>query len=127
MIYLAVDTQASINRAAEITLSSIERAKRILDQNDPRKLKSGARRTISVRQSDLDLAAYYLARQYAAGGARVQLQRGLVNIAASLRLPLIPLPICLNLDALLVEDGALPRIESLRLGKVPSRRRWRIG
>ena len=65
MIYLAVDTQASINRAAEITLSSIERAKRILDQNDPRKLKSGARRTISVRQSDLDLAAYYLARQYA--------------------------------------------------------------
>jgi len=53
LIYLAVDTQASINRAAEITLSSIERAKRILDQNDPSKLKSGARRTISVRQSDL--------------------------------------------------------------------------
>jgi len=50
-----------------------------------------------------------------------------VNIAASLRLPLIPLPIYLNLDAVLVEDGALPRIESLRLGKVPSRRRWRIG
>src|SRR6266705_2759106 len=69
---LAVDTEPSINRAAEITPSNSERAKRILDQNDPRKLKPGARRTISVSQNDLDLAANYLARQYAAGGARVR-------------------------------------------------------
>ncbi|HEY2919660.1 MAG TPA: hypothetical protein VGK77_11795, partial [Candidatus Binatia bacterium] len=56
-VYLAIDTEPNINRAAEITPASIERAKRILDQNDPRKLKSGARRTISVGVGDLDLAA----------------------------------------------------------------------
>jgi len=73
-IYLAVDTQPSLNRAAEITPWNIERAKRILDQNDPRKLTPGARRTITVDQADIDLAANYLARQYFAGGARVQFE-----------------------------------------------------
>ena len=92
-IYLVVDSQPSLNRAAEITPWNIERAKRILDQNDPRKLTPGARRTITVDQADIDLAANYLARQYFAGGARVQLKRHSVHIGASLRAPMIPLPI----------------------------------
>jgi len=118
VVYLAVDSAPSINRAAEITPSNIERAKRILDQNDPRKLKPGARRTISVSQNDLDLAANYLARQYAAGGARVQLKRGVADIGASLRLPMVPLPIYLNFEATLLEDSALPRFAVLRVGKI---------
>src|SRR5687768_9304552 len=117
-VYLAIDTEPNINRAAEITPSSIERAKHILDQNDPRKLKSGARRTISVSASDLDLAANYLARQYAAGGARVHLHRGTARVGASLKLPVISSPIYLNFDAVLTEDGALPRLASLRVGKL---------
>ncbi|HEV8724424.1 MAG TPA: hypothetical protein VGW77_27720 [Candidatus Binatia bacterium] len=118
VVYLAVDSAPNINRAAEITPSNIERAKRILDQNDPRKLKPGVRRTISVSQNDLDLAANYLARQYAAGGARVQLNRGTTDIGASLRLSIVPLPIYLNFEATLVEDGALPRFAFLRVGKI---------
>ncbi|HEX2929288.1 MAG TPA: hypothetical protein VHV54_06220 [Candidatus Binatia bacterium] len=119
IIYLAVDSAPTINRAAEITPANIERAKRILDQNDPRKLKTGARRTISVSASDLDLAANYLARQYARGGARVQLKRGIAEIGASLRLPIVSPPIYLNVDATLGEAGALPGIESLRVGELP--------
>jgi hypothetical protein len=117
-VYLAIDTEPKIYRAAEITPASIERAKRILEQNDPRKLKSGARRTISVGASDLDLAANYLARQYAEGGARVQLKRGAAEVGASLRLPMIPGGIYLNFDAVLTEDGAVPRLQSLRVGKI---------
>ena len=85
VIYLAIDTLPSINRAADITPASIERAKRILDQNDPRKMKPGVRRTISVGENDLDQAANYLARQYAGGGARIELDRGAAYVAASLR------------------------------------------
>jgi uncharacterized protein YfiM (DUF2279 family) len=118
VVYLAIDSAPNINRIAEITPSNIERAKRILDQNDPRKLKPGERRTISVSQGDLDLAANYLARQYAAGGARVQLKRGAADIGASLRLPMISLPIYLNFEATLAEDGALPRFAVLRVGKI---------
>jgi hypothetical protein len=119
MTYLAVDAAPRINRAAEITPSDIERAKLIIDQNFPRKLRVGARRTISVRESDLDLAANYLARQYAAGGARVQLQSDdTLNVDASLRLPILSLPIYLNVVAVLAEDGTLPRFLSLRIGRI---------
>ncbi len=117
LLYLALDTRPSVNRAAEITPPNIERAKRILDQNDPRRLKPGARRTIVIAEGDLDLAANYLARQYFAGGARVDLRRGVVEIAASLRAP--ALPVYLNWQSTLAENGALPRIESLRLGRIP--------
>jgi hypothetical protein len=119
MLYVVLDTAPSINRAAEITPSSIERAKRILDQNDPRRLKPGARRTISVGEGDLDLAANYLARQYAGGGARVELRRGVARLGASLRLPLLPLGLYLNLRTDLAESRSLPRIDSLRLGSLP--------
>ena len=119
MLYLVLDTAPSINRAAEITPSSIERAKRILDQNDPRRLRPGARRTISVGENDLDLAANYLARQYAGGGARVELKRGAARVGASLRLPVLPLGLYLNLQTDLAESTSLPRIDSLRLGSLP--------
>jgi hypothetical protein len=118
MIYLAIDTFPSINRAADISPASIERAKRILDQNDPRKMKPGVRRTISVRENDLDHAANYLARQYAAGGARVELKRGAAQVAASLRIPKLPLGIYANIDAHLAEGGSLAHIDSLRIGRL---------
>jgi hypothetical protein len=114
----AVDRLPRIHRAAEITPASVERAKRILDQNNPRKLKPGARRTVTVSAADLDVAANYLARQYAAGGVRVELKRGAARIDASMRLP-APAPVYLNFAATLAESGALPRIESLRIGELP--------
>ncbi len=119
ILYLAIDTAPRVQRAAEITPANIERAKRILDQNDPRKLAPGTRRTIAVSQNDLDLAANYIARQYAAGGARVQLQRGVATIGASLSPPMVPFGIYFNVDARLAEDGAWPHIAALRVGKVP--------
>jgi uncharacterized protein YfiM (DUF2279 family)/signal transduction histidine kinase len=119
MLYFAIDTSPSINLAAEITPASIERARRILHQNDPRKLEPGVRRTISVRENDLDHAANYLARQYAAGGARVELKRGAAHVNASLRVPTLPIGIYLNVDARLSESGSLARIDSLRVGQIP--------
>ena len=116
--FLTVDIQPTVSRAAEVTPASIERAKHILDQNDPRKLKSGARRTVSISQGDLDLAANYLAHQYARGSARVALKNRAVEISASLRLPLIPIGLYLNFDTLLVQDRSQLRWEQLRIGRL---------
>lgn len=121
-VFLAVDSQPTIDRAAEVTPSSIERAKRILAQNDPRRLKSGARRTVTVSIGDLDLAANYLAHRYGGGSARVGLQRGSAQIGASVRVPRLPVSLYLNVDARLVDQDPLPRLETLRIGRlaVPS-------
>lgn len=118
-VFLAVDIQPTIDRAAEVTPSSIERAKRLLDQNDPRKLKSGARRTITVDGGDLDLAANYLAHRYVGGSARVQLFDGSARIGASLKMPRLPVSLYLNIDATLAQQTPLARLEALRVGRLP--------
>ena len=118
-VFLAVDSRPTIERAAEVTPASVERAKRILAQNDPRKLKPGALRTVTVSSGDLDLAANYLAHRYGGGSARVGLQTGSARIGASLRVPRLPESLYLNFDAKLVEQTSLPRLEALRVGQLP--------
>lgn len=118
-IYLAVDSHPTIDRAASITPASVGRAKQVLQQNDPRKLKSGERRTVSTGAADLDLAAQYLAQQFGRGSARVRLLNGVVESSASLRLPVIPLPLYLNMNATLAETESHARLESLRFGQLP--------
>src|ERR671911_148192 len=86
-LLLAVDRHPIVNRTAEITPESIGRAKRIFDANDPRRLRTGARRTISLSQRDLDSAANYLAKQYANGSARIALEGNDARLIASLPVP----------------------------------------
>jgi len=116
--YMIVDTQPSVSRAAEVTPDSIGRAKRILEQNDPRRLKSGSFRTITTRAADLDLALNYLTHQYAGGSARIRLQSSKAQVSASLRVPMIPVGLYINIDATLQESQTLPHIDSLQLGKL---------
>jgi len=118
-IYLAVDGHPTIERAASITPASVERAKQVLQQNDPRKLKSGELRTVSTGAGDLDLAAQYLAQQFARGSARIELRDGHAQAGASLRLPLVPIPLFVNIDAALAENGPTVRLDSLRIGQLP--------
>src|SRR5262252_5532347 len=83
VIFLATDDHPAVERDAEVTPANIERAKRILDTNDPRKLKSGTRRTVAINQGDLDIAVNYLVHRYANGSARVSLDSGSARINAS--------------------------------------------
>lgn len=118
-IYLAIDGHPTIDRAVSISPASVERAKRIVEQNDPRKLKSGERRTVSTSAADLDLAANYLAQQFGRGSARIELHAGSVQAAASLRLPLVPIPLFFNFEAAFAENDSTVRLESLRFGQLP--------
>ncbi|HLN85322.1 MAG TPA: hypothetical protein VK200_02650 [Candidatus Limnocylindrales bacterium] len=118
-IYLAFDSHPTIDRAASVTPASVERAKQVLQQNDPRKLKSGDRRTVSTSAADLDLAANYLAQQFGRGSARVELRGANAYAGASLRLPLVPIPLFVNIDAALAENDPTVRLDSLRIGQLP--------
>ena len=118
-LLLATDWEPVINRAAEITPESIGRAKQILEANDPRRLRTGERRIISVSHGDLDLAANYLAQQYAGGSARVILQDDHARVTASVPVPRSPIRIYMNIDAVLTEATPLPGVKRLQLGRLP--------
>jgi uncharacterized protein YfiM (DUF2279 family) len=116
---LALSDSPTVNRSAEISSETIERAKRILDQNDPRKLKPGAVRTITVNQQDFDLAANYLAHQYGNASSRMVLSGSAIKVSASVRLPSNPFGRFVNVDAILRENGVMPRFARLQIGRLP--------
>ena len=118
-LYLAIDRDPAVRRASEITPANIKRAKQILEQNDPRQLRPGAQRRVILSQQDLDVAANYLAHFYANGGARLVLDNGKAEVAASLRPPQIPVIFYFNIMAKLTADPPLVRFDELRVGQLP--------
>ncbi len=118
-LLLAVDRHPVVNRTADITPESIGRAKRIFDANDPRRLRTGAQRTISLSQQDLDLAGNYLAKQYANGSARIGLEGNDARLIASLPVPKAPVRLYINVDALFTEATPLPKFQRLQIGHLP--------
>lgn len=118
VLLLAIDSVPAVDRAAEVTPANIERAKQILDANNPRYIKSGTIKTITVSQTDFDLAANYLAHRFAAGSARVALRDGAANVTASLRLPIARVRRFVNLEAALRDGAGLPPFEYLKIGAI---------
>jgi hypothetical protein len=117
-LYLAIDLKPMVRRAAEITPSNIKRAQQVLEQNDPRRLRAGTRRSLTLNQQDLDLAANYLAHFYANGSARLTLNSGRAELVASLRPPRLPVIFYFNVTAILTGDSPIPRFDEFRVGRL---------
>jgi hypothetical protein len=119
LLILSIGTEPAVHRAPEFTPDNIERGRRVLERNDPRRMKAGVRRTVSISQEDLDLAANYLAHRYGQGSSRITLKDGTALVAATGSLPANPIGRFVNVDAALTETAGLPRFEHLRIGRLP--------
>ena len=119
LVFFALDNTPLVVNKVTFTPDNIERAKRLLDRNDPRKMRAGVLRTIMVVQDDLDLALNYAASRYAHGSTNVVLRDGSAMLRATFELPANPVGRFVNLDLVLVQTSYLPRVEQLRVGSVP--------
>jgi hypothetical protein len=117
-LFLAIEDHPIVNRTAQFSPDNIERAKRILDRNDPRQLKAGEVRTVSISQEDLDLALLYLANRYARASTRLVLLPGAARVEVSAALQRKQERF-LNADAVLVDSVGLPRFARLQIGRLP--------
>jgi len=116
VVWLCFQAAPSVVRSAQLTPQDIENAKRILDQHDPRKVKSGSAQTIVISEQDLDVMLNYTASRLGRGAARVAMGPGTVRLQASTEIPRSPFGRYLNIDAALRETGALPRFDHLKIG-----------
>ncbi|MBM4264004.1 MAG: hypothetical protein FJ145_21605 [Deltaproteobacteria bacterium] len=117
-VFLAIDSTPLVDREADVTPANIERAKRILEANNPRHIKAGTIKTVTVSQADFDLAANYLAHRFAGGSARVALREGAAELTVSLRLPIARVRRFINVEATLRDGAGLPPFESLKFGAI---------
>jgi hypothetical protein len=115
----AFDPRSVAGRAPEFTPAHIERAKQILESNDPRRLKAGAVQTVAITAADADLALNYVVHRYAEGGAEAHFGSHRVDISASGRVSALPWRPYVTVDVRLVEGTSLPAIEQCRIGQLP--------
>jgi uncharacterized protein YfiM (DUF2279 family) len=118
-VWLALEPQPLVTQAPAITPAHIERAKRLLDRNDPRRMRPGVLRTVVVSQEDLELTLNYLVNRFARATASSVLQEGAATVRASVALPANPLGRYVNLDASFEEGSRLPSFTALRIGRLP--------
>ena len=118
-VYYALSDAPLVTGQVELSHADIARAKRVLKQNDPRSLPSGAVRTIEVNAADLGLATNYLLRSFTDAKAHVTLATDILNATATVRVPLIEWRSYLNIAASMTSEGGRPRIVDLRIGSIP--------
>ena len=118
-ISLCFQDEPLVRRAAEFTPDDVERAVRVFEKHDPRRMKSGALRTMTIHGDELDLAVNYLANRFGKGSSRLVLRPGVLALTASVEVPASPLGRYVNVQALLRETAGLPAVEDLRIGRLP--------
>ena len=118
--FLAIEHAPRLDRAVVLTPAHIERAKRIVKGQSLRRMQAGSLQSIRLRSEDVDTAANYLAALYAKGSAHVELQDGAARFLLSVPLPpAAPLSGYVNVSGRLVQSIDLPRLESVRVGRLP--------
>ena len=118
-VYLCFEEAPLVRRATEFRPEDVERAVRLIEKHDPRRMKSGTLRTLSMRGEDLDLVVNYLANRYGKASSRIALQPGVLTLAASVEVPASPFGRYLNVQATLRETAGLPAFDRLRIGRLP--------
>lgn len=118
-IWLCFQDAPTVVRKMQLTPKDIERAKRLVARNDPRKARSGGPRTVAISEQEFDLMLNYAASRFGQGAARAKLGPGTVRLQASAEIPQSPIGRYLNIDATLRETGTVPRFDSLKIGRLP--------
>jgi hypothetical protein len=119
IVLLCFQNQPLVSGTVQLTPQDIEKAKRIIDEHDPRKAGPGGLQKITIEERDLETTLNYAASRVGHGIARVALRPGSVWLQATVEAPRNPIGRYLNIDAVLLETGDVPRFDRLKIGSVP--------
>ncbi len=120
---LAVQTEPLVARRSDVASTDVARALDIVRAHDPRRARPGALQVVVATERDLDLLLNHAASRFLGAQGRVQLAHGGATVQASIQWQNAPWAgwpgRWLNLQAQVVETGALPVIEQLQIGRLP--------
>ena len=116
---LAVQDVPTVATSGEVSVGDVRRARRLLARHDPRGAESGALRTVVLTRQDLTLLTQYAASRWRRAVTHVTLRDGEADVEASIDLGDNLFGRWLNLYATVGNADGLPRVERLRVGRVP--------
>ncbi len=118
-VLMCLQDRPLVSRSSQLTPQDIEKAKRILDEHDPRKSGPDRLQIVAIEERDLETTLSYLASRVGHGEVHVVLRPGTARMQATVEVPRSPIGRYVNIDAVLRETGALPRFEHLKIGSLP--------
>jgi len=116
--FMCIETTPLVEREVLLSTASVERAKILLHEHDPRKLRSGEVKTVSMSEEELSLVANHLINRFGSGGAALEMKRDWITLVATLDLSKVWPGHYLNIETHFSGDGNVARFEKLKFGPV---------
>ena len=122
LVFLALQPEPLVENPVHLNHTDIARAKIIINKNDPRKLREGQQKTVTLSASDLSIALNYLLTQFIDGGVETSFSEQLINIDGTAILPSNPLGKFLNLKLALSQEQQKLVVKQVTIGmlEIPS-------
>ncbi|BCG64912.1 MAG: hypothetical protein methR_P2705 [Methyloprofundus sp.] len=118
LLYSSVQQTPLVTKNIVLKHSDIARAKKIIAKNDPRKLREGQKKSVTVSAQDISVALNYLRAQVIKGGVETKLSDGAINLYGTALLPDNPIGKYLNVELALVQEQQQLAVEQLKIGSV---------
>lgn len=118
LIYKGVQSDPLVQPSASVRQEDVARIKALLQQHDPRSLRDGETRTLTVSEQDINLGLRSVLPLPQRQGAQVSLAGGLGTVNYTLRLPANPLGEYFNVSLLVGEEVGELALDSVRVGEL---------
>lgn len=115
--------EPAVPRPADIGPQDLARAAALLRAHDPRRVPPGRLSTMALSERDLEVLFNHGLHRWPGAKGRVELQPAAISVTLSAPVPRNPFGRWLNVAARWVQTERLPRLDSLRVGRlrVPAR------
>ena len=114
----SVEKAPLIADAQSLTTPNVERAKALLREHDPRRLKDKETKTIVLSEQELRLVANHLIQRFSSGGVDIGLGENEIAVQASVAIPGLQPTYYFNVDSLIRAEDKRLSFERLKIGKL---------
>jgi len=116
--FAVLDGAPRVETETRLNPPQIARARALLAEHDPRRLKDGDVRALALSADELGLVLNYVLGQLGGGASRVTVSDHALSTQLTLIVPDNPIGRFVNLDVALSETSSMPEIEHLRIGRI---------
>lgn len=116
--FALVDDVPRVEAGARLKPPQVARARALLAEHDPRRLRDGDVRALKLSADELGLVTNYVLAQLGGGASRVRLRPHVLEALVSARLPPNPVGRYVNVEVELSETAAMPLVDRLRIGRL---------